>query len=105
MGVDLGEREVPVHEAEVIGEITPRCFDDGMCPCGMRTLEVAILHEHDRCIAAASDMVPVVDRYCEMCGLHEGSLAGSPADAHRKARRHVRSDSGASGRASDVGQP
>jgi hypothetical protein len=55
--VDLRERKVAKDDAEALAEHPLQLLQDGMRPRAVRTLVVAVLHDHDRGIRRALDVI------------------------------------------------
>ncbi len=55
--VHVDQRQIPEDEPEIAPELPKKLPDDGFGPAAMRTLEVAVLHQRDRRVLGAPNVV------------------------------------------------
>jgi hypothetical protein len=84
--MDLDERKVAVHEAELIAQITACRLDHVVGPPAVWTLEVPVFHEDDRRIEPSGDVIAIGHGYHEAVRPHERSL-GQARDGHDSVMR------------------
>ena len=59
--MDVGEREVPVHEPQLVSQPTAHLFDGRVRGLAERTFEIAVLQQGDRGVRRPADVIAFAD--------------------------------------------
>src|SRR5260370_11972802 len=61
--VNLGQREVPEHKSELLVEVSLHGLDDRVSASAVRALVISVLHQRDRSVLIALDVIICCDWY------------------------------------------
>ena len=63
----LRQWKVPVDEAQIIAQVSDDALHDRLSAAAVRTLEIAVLDESNRCAGRTEDVITFGDRYRQLC--------------------------------------